>query len=289
MKKLFLIILIGIMLCCCSKETVIRTYDSSEINTLDDQAEFLPFDLHSYGYLLVDLCDFTILYSEHAEEKIYPASLTKILTMSTVLSCFDDMYDTSYVTGEQVQHMIWEDASLAYIQKDYLYTLNDLFYALVLPSGADAAVALENYFLLHGMDLVDEMNRHAQEIGCRSSHFVNTTGLHDDDHYSSLNDIYLIVMDALQYEEGRKVLTSLSHKLEDGLTVYSTVGRTLNRDTQILGGKTGYTPEAGQNILILYRYHSKPFLLITCGAPGSTAQRKYYHYEDALQIFSQLY
>ena len=288
MKKLFLIILIGLTLCSC-KEQVQRTYDSSAVNTLDDQGVFLPFELHSYGYLLADLKDFTILYKEHADEKIYPASLTKILTMSTVLSLFDDLEDTSYVTNEQVQRLIYEDASLAYIQRDYLYSIKDLLYALVLPSGADAAVALENYFLLHGLDLVEEMNSHAEELGCTSSHFVNTTGLHDDDHYSSLDDMFLIAMDALQYEEGRKILTSLKYELQDGLKVYSTVGYILNNETQVLGGKTGYTPEAGQNIMVLYRYHNMPYILITCGAPGSAAKRKYYHYEDALKIFSQLY
>ncbi|MBQ6559583.1 MAG: D-alanyl-D-alanine carboxypeptidase [Erysipelotrichaceae bacterium] len=275
------------MLCSCQKN--LRTYDPSEINVLDDKAEILPFGVHSYGYLLVDLTDFDILYSDHNNEKIYPASLTKVLTMDTVLSLFEDLDDTSFVTYEQVEAMIREDASLAYIRRDYVYSLRDLLYALILPSGADAAVALENYFKMHGLDLVDEMNKHALELGCTSSHFMNTTGLHDDNHYSSLDDLYLIVMDTLNYKEGRKVLTSLEYEMEDGQMMYSSVGNVLNHDTQVLGGKTGYTPEAGQNILVLYRYHNKPYLLLTCGAPGSLAERKFYHYEDALEIFGKLY
>ncbi len=286
MKRIYIFILL-LMLCSCSKE--LRTCDPSNINVLDDKAEFLPFTIHSYGYLLVDLKDFDILYSDHNDEIIYPASLTKVLTMSTVLSRFEDLDDTSFVTYEQVEAMIREDASLAYIQRDYVYSLRDLLYALVLPSGADAAVALENYFKMHGLDLVEEMNRHAEELGCHSSHFMNTTGLHDDNHYSSLDDLYLIVMDALNYEEGRKVLTSLSHVMEDGLIMYSSVGNVQNRNTKVLGGKTGYTPEAGQNILVLYRYRNMPYLLLTCGAPGSLAERKFYHYEDALEIFGKLY
>lgn len=286
MKRIYIFILL-LMLCSCSKE--LRTCDPSNINVLDDKAEFLPFAIHSYGYLLVDLKDFDILYSDHNDEIIYPASLTKVLTMSTVLSRFEDLNDTSFVTYEQVEAMIREDASLAYIQRDYVYSLRDLLYALILPSGADAAVALENYFKMHGLDLVEEMNRHAEELGCHSSHFMNTAGLHDDNHYSSLDDLYLIVMDALNYEEGRKVLTSLSHVMEDGLIMYSSVGNVQNRNTKVLGGKTGYTPEAGQNILVLYRYRNMPYLLLTCGAPGSLAERKFYHYEDALEIFGKLY
>ncbi len=286
MKRIYIFILL-ILLCSCQRE--LRTYDSSKINVLEDKSERLPFDIHSYGYLLVDLADFDILYSEHSDEKIYPASLTKVLTMDTVLHLFEDLDDSSFVTNAQVEAMIREDASLAYIQRDYVYSLRDLLYALVLPSGADAAVALENYFKMHGLDLVEEMNRRAEELGCSSSHFMNTTGLHDDNHYSSLDDLYRIVMDTLEHEEGRKVLTSLQHEMEDGLMMYSSVGGALNHDTQVLGGKTGYTPEAGQNILVLYRHHNKPFLLLTCGAPGSLAERKFYHYEDALEIFGKLY
>ncbi len=286
MKRIYIFILL-ILLCSCQRE--LRTYDSSRINVLEDKSERLPFDIHSYGYLLVDLADFDILYSEHSDEKIYPASLTKVLTMDTVLHLFEDLDDSSFVTNAQVEAMIREDASLAYIQRDYVYSLRDLLYALVLPSGADAAVALENYFKMHGLDLVEEMNRRAEELGCTSSHFMNTTGLHDDNHYSSLDDLYRIVMDTLEHEEGRKVLTSLQHEMEDGLVMHSSVGNVLNHDTQVLGGKTGYTPEAGQNILVLYRYHDKPYLLLTCGAPGSLAERKFYHYEDALEIFGKLY
>ena len=286
MKRIYIFILL-ILLCSCQRE--LRTYDSSRINVLEDKSERLPFDIHSYGYLLVDLADFDILYSEHSDEKIYPASLTKVLTMDTVLHLFEDLDDSSFVTNAQVEAMIREDASLAYIQRDYVYSLRDLLYALVLSSGADAAVALENYFKMHGLDLVEEMNRRAEELGCTSSHFMNTTGLHDDNHYSSLDDLYRIVMDTLEHEEGRKVLTSLQHEMEDGLVMHSSVGNVLNHDTQVLGGKTGYTPEAGQNILVLYRYHDKPYLLLTCGAPGSLAERKFYHYEDALEIFGKLY
>ncbi len=286
-KKISIIISI-ILLCSCQKETVFE-YDSSWINRLDDVSEEFSFDLHSRGYMIVDLADFDIVYAENEKERIYPASLTKVLTMDAVLHLADDLDDVSTVTYQQVEQLIYEDASLAFIQRDYPYTLRDLLYALVLPSGADAALALENYFSERGIDLVEKMNEIAGSLGCSDSHFVNTTGLHDDDHYTTIDDLYLIVMDTLHYEEGRKILTTLEYTLQDGLKIDTGIGHLRNDSTDVLGGKTGYTPEAGQNLIVLYRHGSRPYLLLTVNAPGSNPRKQFWHFEDALKIFEMLY
>ena len=287
MKKILYILITFILLCSCSKKEVV--FSTRSINRLDDRSREFPFTLHSYGYMLVDLADFDILYASNNDKVIYPASLTKVLTLDTVLHLAEDLDDVSYVTYDQVEDLIVEDASLAYIQRDYPYSIRDLLYALNLPSGADAAVALENYFEQRGIDLVEQMNILAKELGCSSSHFVNTTGLHDDDHYTSLNDLFLIVMDTLSFEEGRKILTSINHRMDDGLLIGSGIRFTYNYKTQVLGGKTGYTPEAGQNIIVLYRYRSRPYVLLTCNAMGSFVNDEYWHYDDALKVFAELY
>jgi D-alanyl-D-alanine carboxypeptidase (penicillin-binding protein 5/6) len=260
-----------------------------DINVLKDHSQKLDLDLHSGKYLLVDLSDFEILYSKDSDVRMYPASLTKVLTMDTVLSLTEDLDELSFVTNQQVEDLIVEDASLAYLQRDYYYTLRDLLYALMLPSGADAAVALENYFYLQGIDLVEEMNRHAQEIGCTDSHFVNTTGLHDEDHYTTLNDLYLIVMDSLKHEEGRKILDTLYYTLQDETRITTGVRMVSNSKTDVRGGKTGYTPEAGLNIIVLYRHRGRSYVLLLGNAMGSYLNDEYWHFDDALTIFDSLY
>lgn len=287
MKRKVLIFLLILLLCSCRKEQT--PFDSKYINRLTDHSRQLPFTIHSRGYLIVDLADFDILYAENNDRRIYPASLTKVLTLDAVLHLADDLDDVSYVTNQQVEDLIVEDASLAYIQRDYPYSLKDLLYALNLPSGADAALALENYFNARGIDLVEEMNRLAESLGCRDSHFVNTTGLHDDDHYTTLDDMFLIVMDTLTFTEGRKVLTTLNYRMEDDLRISTGIRNTYNYKTHVLGGKTGYTPEAGQNIIILYRHRSRPYVLLTCNAMGSYLYDQYWHFDDALKIFDELY
>ncbi len=287
MKKVFLIILC-LLLAGCSERTI--ALETGDINVFTYEDETFAFDLHSHGYLLVDLSDFVRLYALNNDVPMYPASLTKVLTMDTVLNLESDLSQTSSLSREQLQYLIDEDASLAYIHVEEEYTLKDLLYALMLPSGADGALALENYFAARGIDLVAEMNRHALEIGCTNSHFVNTTGLHDDDHYTSLDDLFLIVMDALKFEEGRHLLESLFYTMEDGQEIATGIRLiSYNAFTEVLGGKTGYTPEAGQNVIVLYKYRGKSYVLMLANAMGSYSLNQYWHYDDALTVFENLY
>ena len=286
-KKLSIVFISIFLITSCSRSS--SKYDLSNVNVLNNHAKEFDFSLHSYGYMLVDMADFDILYSKNEDVRVYPASLTKLITLDTVLHLVDDLDERSYVTDQQVEQLIKEDASLAYIQRDYFYSIRDLLYALNLPSGADAALALENYFSDRSMNLVDEMNKLMSILGCEDSRFVNTTGLHDDNHYTSINDLFVVVMDILKYEEGRKILTSLTYMMDDGLLITSGIRAVSNEKTVVLGGKTGYTPEAGQNIVVLYRHYGQPFLYISVNAMGSYLYDTFWHFDDALKVFEELY
>ena len=287
MKRIMMFICICLILSACG---VSLKCDTDDINVLEDISTEFNGEIHSAEYLFIDLSDFNILYKKDSDRRMYPASLTKLVTLDTVFHLSEDLNDYSYVTDEQVRYLIKEDASLAYIQRDYPYTLRDLLYALTLPSGADAAFALENYYTERGIDLIEEMNKLCEELGCRDTHFVNSTGLHDDDHYTTLDDLFIVVMDLLKNEEGRKILESLYYVLEDGKTVYTTVGAAYrDHDFTVLGGKTGYTPEAGQNIIALCKDRGKSYLALMGNAFGDYSLNQYWHYDDLEMIFAHLH
>lgn len=290
-KKLTIVVLL-LLLISLSLRTLLNipTVDTSDFNVLKDNHKEFDFPIHSFGYMMIDLADFEIMYAKNHDVQIYPASLTKVVTLDTVLNLVDDLDETSYVANAQVEYLIQEDASLAYIQRDTDYTLRDLLYALILPSGADAALALENYFEERGIDLIEQMNIQCEKLGCTNSVFKNTTGLHHGDHHTSLNDLFKVTMDVLRYEEGRKILSSLYYMLEDGTRI-STGIRAVNHNTamEVLGGKTGYTPEAGLNIILLYRDHGHPYMLLTCNAMGDIRNDEFWHYDDALTVFYNIY
>ncbi len=286
-RVLTLLCILMLLAGCHWKEPL--TVDTKSINVLDDISEELNGDIHSAEYMVIDMSDFHILYKKDADRQMYPASLTKLVTLDTMLHLCEDLNDLSYVSDSQVRWLISEDASLAYIQRDYPYTFRDLLYALVLPSGADAAFALWNYCEQRNLDLIEEMNRLCEDLGCTGSHFVNSTGLHDDDHYATLDDLFLVVMDILKNEEGRKILETLHYTLEDGTIVYTTLGVAFrNHEFRVLGGKTGYTPEAGQNIIALCKDRGKSYLVMTANAYGSYYLNQYWHYDDVETVFEHL-
>lgn len=286
MKKVF-VVLMALILCSCTNN---KTVDLEKINNFDySQNEELGYDVHCQEYLLLRVSDFTVLNSKDTDKVIFPASLTKILTLDTVLHHVEDLNERSSINQQQVNYLIEQDASLACIHVDYQYTIEDLLYALILPSGADGAVALENYFSSQGKDLVEEMNNLATELGCENSNFVNTTGLHDDNHYTTLDDLLKILMDTLSYEKGREILEALRHKTEDEIFLTSSL-RILNQaDAKVLGGKTGYTPESGQSVIVLFKKDNRSYILMVANAMGDYSLNQYWHYEDAMEIIDNLY
>ena len=263
------------------------------INELNyDDMTTLDLNLHSKHYMLVCLNDFKVLYGNGIYEKFYPASLTKVVTLDTVVKYANSLDDTSKISREDYDELIKENASLAYLQVNQEYSLRDLLYALVLPSGGDAGKALENYFSDSGLDLIDLMNKNMNSLACTSSNFTNSTGLHNDNLYTTLNDYAKLVIDSLNNSDAKKILKSYSYTLDDGLTVKSTLSSLENYfdNIEIYGGKTGFTGQAGENIMILYEVNNRSFLLILSGALGNPyIEGENYHIIDAVSVLKYLY
>ena len=265
-----------------SEYTYSTSVDYSNVKELD-------LDLHSRGYLLIRLNDYKALYGKRYDNIFYPASLTKVVALNTILNRISNLEDTSYVTQKQYDDFILEGASLSGIAIGKDYSLKDLLYYLVLPSGADAGAALENYFEWNGSNLVEEMNMRCKELGVESSHFTNPTGLHDDNLYTTLKDLAVIYIDTLKYDVGKNILkTSFSSEYNIYSTLYK-LANNRNDDITIFGGKTGFTPEAGQNIIFFYEVDNKSYMLMLYGADGDGLSGESLHFEDANKVLDYLY
>ena len=291
MKKLLTILIICLLLCGCNnKPENNKSVDLDSINNFNyDDIQTLDMDLHSQEYMLIRMSDLKVLYAKDNDKRIYPASLTKLMTADVVLNFVSNLDERSSLSAYEVQELINDDASLANIKVNYEYTIRDLLYALCLPSGADAAKALENYFSKHDMNLVEEMNKQLEKLGCQDSHFVNTTGLHDDNHYSTLNDLFKIVLDVLRFEDGRKLLETMYYKLEDDTRIFSSLKMLRDDKAVFLGGKTGFTTESGQSVITLYKVNNRSYVLMVANAMGSPYKDEFFHFEDAMEIINKLY
>lgn len=254
--------------------------DYERISTLD-------LDLYSDKYMLIRLDDMKVLYGKNINEQFYPASLAKVVTMDALLHNVDNIEETSFYSNEQYNTLIADNASIAGLKTNTDYKLEELLYALILPSGADAAVALENYCRANNINLIDEMNKLKDELLLENSNFTNTTGLHDDLLYTTMSDYAKIIIDTIKFDIGKSVLKSLLYEgVDESYTSsLSTLGNCVY--AKVLGGKTGFTYEAGLNLCVLYRQNNRSYLLLLANATGE--YREHNNIKDALKIFEYLY
>ncbi len=202
-----------------------------------------------------------VTYSQNIFEQLYPASTTKILTAYIILK-YGSLTDTVTVSEDAANQDA--DSSVCGLKAGDVITVEDLLYGLLLASGNDAAVALAEYYSGSVDAFAEEMNAAALSLGATNSHFVNPNGLPNEDHYTTVYDMYLIFAKAIQMKSFTKIISTVSYDASysdaNGNTVEQTWTNTnkyLNGDKSapdgftVIGGKTGSTNAAGY-CLVLY-------------------------------------
>lgn len=242
-------------------------------------------ETHSERVLIYDLTEEKLLLEKGSDEKTYIASLTKIMTAITAIEKNADLKNEVTITDAMLAGIPW-DASIAGIKKDEVYTVEDLLYASLLPSGADATQALAITSSGSIKKFVEDMNVLAKKIGAEDTNFVNVTGLDVDNHYSNGQDVLKILKYALNNATFRKIFCTKQYTLGNGKIVNSTLityNRLMGLDTsRILGSKTGFTSKAGVCIAALIESNEHEILIITMGAPY--VYGNFYNLRDALSL-----
>ena len=131
----------------------------------------------------------TVTYAQNIYEKLYPASTTKILTAYIALK-YGNLED--YVTVSENAANQASDSSVCGLKAGDVVQLKDLLYGMMLKSGNDAAIAIAEHIGGSVEGFADMMNQEALAMGASRSHFVNPNGLPDENHYTSVYDLYLI-------------------------------------------------------------------------------------------------
>ena len=253
--------------------------------------------LYSPYAILVELDSGKVLAEHNSGDKIYPASLTKIMTAVLAIENTDDMSQTVTLPYEIFEPLYAENASMAGFLPGEEAVLKDLLYGILLPSGAECCMAFADRIAGSEESFVDMMNEKAAEMGMKNTHFCNATGLHDPDHYSTVKDISVLLRYALQYEDFRQAFSSSRYTTQptnlhpDGFTFLSTMFRYMDSagvvGGEIIGGKTGYTEEAGLCLASLVEVNGKEYILVTAKAKG-THRTEQFHILDAVNVYSQI-
>ncbi len=210
--------------------------------------------LDARNALLMDETNGRMLYGKAEKEKAYPASITKIMTALVTLEHCSDLEATVEVLEEDFQGVA-SDASKAGFKVGEVVRILDLLYGLMLPSGNEAANVLARVVAGSVDRFVLLMNQRAAELGCEGTHFVNPNGLHDDNHYTTAYDLYLIAREAMQHETFAEIANTAQKtlpatNLQAERKVYTTNMLIFNRSydsyyAYCKGIKTGYTSQAG--------------------------------------------
>ena len=246
-------------------------------------------EINSKHAILYNLNEDKIIFEKNSNEITSIASLTKIMTTIVAIENIENLDAKVTITERDFNGLY--DASLAGFEVGDEVTYRDLLYGTMLPSGAEASQALANN--ISGSDNVFAglMNEKAKELGMKNTHFVNTSGLDVNNHYSTVYDVAVLLKYCLNNKTFKTIFESTSYKTSNGeLTLYSTFRYTAikfnYKSDYILGAKTGYTDDAGKCLAsIAYDQNNDIlYLLVTTGANTSTDDA--YHIKDATNIYT---
>lgn len=205
--------------------------------------------------ILIDADAGLVVAEKNGSAKMYPASMTKVMTLLVACEHITDLNEKLEITQDIVDYVKKEGASNCGFKAGEQVTMLDLLYGLILPSGADAALALVRRIAGSEEQFVVLMNQKAQQLGISATtHFTNCTGLYNDNHYSTAEDMAIIMRAASQNSVAATILTTRSYttqannKRTTGLSFSNLFLKRI--DTQTTGGqvnfaKTGYVAKAG--------------------------------------------
>ncbi len=245
--------------------------------------------LYSKYAILIKEDTFEILYEKNANELMYPASLTKIMTTILLIETIPDLRQSFLVMNDVQERVAQENASTANLHVgDYLEAI-DLLYGIMLPSGADATFTLIEGLGFREYDFVQLMNSKAKELGMTHTNFENATGLHQEQHVSTVLDIAKLLQYALKNETFKQLFTAPSHIVQENKyhhgyffesTTFSSLSSSYFDWGEIIGGKTGYTKQSGLNLSTQAVDHNNDtYLLVTAQAGGSLTSEKFNFYD----------
>lgn len=195
-----------------------------------------------------------VLAYKNAKQKCYPASTTKVMTLLVAVENIKDYDDTFVMTYKITDPLYKEGATVAGFSAGEKLNMYDLIYGTILPSGGDACLGLAEKIAGSEENFVKLMNNKAKEMGLKNTHFTNCTGLFDSNHYTTAEDMAVILRTAMSNKLCKKVLstykytTSKTDKHENGLELENTLFKymygTEPEKATILGGKTGFVNES---------------------------------------------
>lgn len=237
-----------------------------------------------------------ILYEKNIDEKIYPASITKLMTAILVVENCE--LDEIVTVSQNAVISVPSGYVNANLQVGEELTVENLLYVMLVPSANDAANALAEHVAGSIESFASMMNTRAKELGCIGSNFTNPSGLHEEEHYTTVRDLSLISKEAIKNKTIRKIIETSSYSLKE-TNRYDKTDRMFTTTNYMkikslsnfyydycIGGKTGYTGEA-KNCVV--EFAQKDGIELTAIVMGESSNVKGQKFIEVKKLFDYVY
>lgn len=230
-------------------------------------------ELKSEGAILIEAGTGTVLYEKNSEERLRPASTTKILT--ALLAFENSSLGETVTVSHDAVYNIDADSSRLWVNEGEQMSMENALYALMLPSANDLAYAISEHVGGTMENFVSMMNTRAAQLGCVNTHFENPHGLDSDEHYTCPADLAKIMRALIKYPSFIKISGSRNHEIpptnlcKDSRWVLNThwMIRGSYAYDGVLAGKTGHTDLAGANLVTYAKRGNLSLIVVIMKAP----------------------
>lgn len=237
-------------------------------------------ELYSTSAILIEKDTGKVLYSKNAEQKMYPASTTKILT--AILAIENLSLDEKLTASYEAVMAIPSGYSNAAIQVGETLTVKELLEVFLVHSANEAGYILAENISGSIPEFANLMNKKAEDIGCKNTHFTNPSGLHDENHYTTAYDLALIARYCMKNETFRSIVSMSSctiaatDKYEE--RYFKNTNEMLNPKSEyynenIIGIKTGYTSQAQNCLISGMQKNGIELISVVLGSPASAGEK----------------
>ncbi len=282
------------------EDSAVNSTDSSDSSGdslyIEDSTLTPPDVSHSQSALLMDFASGRLIFGKNIDERVFPASTTKIMTGILALENLPDLDQVLTANYQALAPITLEDSHMGILIGEEL-TVEQLITGMLVYSANDAANVLAVNISGSIEAFTDMMNAKAQELGMTGTHFANACGSHDDNHYTTARDLATLAKYAMQNEKFREIVKMPIYKiaptnkyLQERILVNTNLFLGTSRSTYYYyppctGIKTGHTSQAGYCLVSSAAYNDTNLLAIVMNCPNSDTKEGAYSYIDAKNLF----
>lgn len=263
---------------------------------VSEASELTPPDVsHAESALLMDMKTGRVLYGKNIDERLFPASTTKMMTGILALES-DSMNDTVTATYEAIKDITLQDSHMGILIGEEL-TMEQLVSGMLVYSANDAANVIAIHLAGSIEAFADKMNAKAQELGMQNTHFVNACGIHDDNHYTTAEDLAILAQYCMKNERFREIVKTPIYKMPatnkyaqeralPNTNMFLSSTRSSYSYQPCIGIKTGHTDRAGYCLVSAAEYNEISLIAVVLKCNNKDTGSNAYSYIDSRNLFN---